>query len=341
MRSVVRLLAVLIATLAASAASAADIKVMISAGFFSVYKELGPAFEKATGHTLVTTRGPSLGDLPEAIPTRLARGEHADVVIMDGHGTDILETRDMIASRMPLAESFIGMVVRAGQPKPDISTVEALRKTLLAAKSIAYSDSIERHVSVDRRIQEARRRRRDRRQDAQGARSAVGRAGGGGRRARRGGDRLPAGRRADPCARHRFRRHGAGRHSAADLFRRRTAEGFAKSGRGGRAAALPLVCGSRSRHHQSRIEAAGAVSRRLTQRARHRVPGSAPASGAAATPSRCRSARGARDTGARSPAACGSASCAPRNRRAASRREGRAAPAPRSPSRAGGARGDC
>ena len=42
---------------------------------------------------------------------------------------------------MPLAESFIGMVVRAGQPKPDISTVEALRKTLLAAKSIAYSDS--------------------------------------------------------------------------------------------------------------------------------------------------------------------------------------------------------
>src|SRR5436190_2790215 len=44
-------------------------------------------------------------------------------------------------SRIPFAESFIGMVVRAGQPRPDISTVEALRKTLLAAKSIAYSDS--------------------------------------------------------------------------------------------------------------------------------------------------------------------------------------------------------
>ena len=87
-RSVFRLLAVLIATLAASAASAADIKVMISAGFFNVYKELGPAFEKSTGHTLVTTRGPSLGDSPEAIPTRLARGEQADVLIMDGHGTD-------------------------------------------------------------------------------------------------------------------------------------------------------------------------------------------------------------------------------------------------------------
>ena len=58
-------------SLAASAASAADIKVMISAGFFKVYAELGPAFEKSTGHKLVTTRGPSLGDSPEAIPTRL------------------------------------------------------------------------------------------------------------------------------------------------------------------------------------------------------------------------------------------------------------------------------
>ena len=133
----------LAAALAARAAPAADIKVMISAGFFNVYRELGPAFEKSTGHKLVTTRGPSVGDSPEAIPTRLARGEEADVLIMDGHGADILDARGMTrpGSRMPLAESFIGMVVRAGQPKPDISTVEAMRKTLLAAKSIAYSDS--------------------------------------------------------------------------------------------------------------------------------------------------------------------------------------------------------
>jgi molybdate transport system substrate-binding protein len=143
MFSALRLLAVLIACVAANAASAADIKVMISAGFFKVYSELGPAFEKSSGHKLVTTRGPSLGDSPEAIPARLARGEQADVVIMDGHGADILDARDLMraGSRMPLAESFIGMVVRAGQPKPDISSVEALRKTLLAAKSIAYSDS--------------------------------------------------------------------------------------------------------------------------------------------------------------------------------------------------------
>jgi molybdate transport system substrate-binding protein len=124
-------------------ADAAEIKVMISAGFFSVYKELGPAFEKSTGNTLVTTRGPSVGDSPEAIPTRLARGEEADVVIMDGVGVDLLDQRELArpGSRIPLAESFIGMVVRAGQPKPDISTMDGLRNTLLAAKSIAVSDS--------------------------------------------------------------------------------------------------------------------------------------------------------------------------------------------------------
>src|SRR5215468_7188890 len=66
------------------AASAADVRVMISAGFYEVYSELGPAFERASGHRLVTTRGPSMGDSPEAIPTRLTRGEAADVVILDG-----------------------------------------------------------------------------------------------------------------------------------------------------------------------------------------------------------------------------------------------------------------
>ena len=135
--------ALLCLVLLPAAATAADIKVMISAGFFSVYKELAPAFEKSTGHKLLTTRGPSIGDSPEAIPTRLARGEEADVVIMDGVGVDLLDQRDLArpGSRIPLAESFIGMVVRPGQPKPDISTMDGLRSTLLAAKSIAVSDS--------------------------------------------------------------------------------------------------------------------------------------------------------------------------------------------------------
>jgi molybdate transport system substrate-binding protein len=127
----------------AGTASAAEIHVMISAGFYGVYSELGPAFERASGHRLVTTRGPSMGDSPEAIPTRLARGEAADVVIMDGGATDELGRRGLVRadSKVDLARSLIGMVVRAGAAKPDIGSVEALRATLVAAKSIAYSDS--------------------------------------------------------------------------------------------------------------------------------------------------------------------------------------------------------
>jgi len=133
----------LAALLMSEAASAADVRVMISAGFYRVYSELGPAFERASGHRLVTTRGPSMGDSPEAIPTRLARGEVADVVIMDGGATDELGKRGLlrIDSKIVFARSLIGMVVRAGAAKPDISSIEALRSTLLAAGSIAYSDS--------------------------------------------------------------------------------------------------------------------------------------------------------------------------------------------------------
>ncbi len=129
--------------LLAGAAPAADIKVMISAGFFGVYSELAPAFERTSGHRLLTTRGPSMGDSPEAIPTRLARGEAADVVIMDGGMADELGNKGLVRvdSKRRLARSQIGMVVRAGAEKPDIGSVEALRNTLLSAKSIAYSDS--------------------------------------------------------------------------------------------------------------------------------------------------------------------------------------------------------
>jgi molybdate transport system substrate-binding protein len=124
-------------------ASAADLRVMISAGFYGVYSELGPAFERASGHHLVTTRGPSMGDSPEAIPARLARGEAADVVILDGGAADELGKRDLVRadSKIELARSLIGMAVRAGTEKPDIGSVDSLRRTLLAAKSIAYSDS--------------------------------------------------------------------------------------------------------------------------------------------------------------------------------------------------------
>src|SRR5438128_578686 len=78
------------------AAAASDIRVMISAGFYGAYAELAPAFERATGHRLVTTRGPSIGDSPEAIPARLARGEQADVIILDGSAADDLARRGMV-----------------------------------------------------------------------------------------------------------------------------------------------------------------------------------------------------------------------------------------------------
>src|SRR4051812_4294228 len=80
----------------AGIAAAADVKVIISAGFFRVYSELGPLFERNTGHRLITSRGPSLGDSPEAIPARLGRGEAADVVILDGHGLDPLVARGLV-----------------------------------------------------------------------------------------------------------------------------------------------------------------------------------------------------------------------------------------------------
>jgi molybdate transport system substrate-binding protein len=144
-RSLVRWLSMIgVATLVmVETAFAADVHVMISAGFYHVYSELGPAFERASGHHLVTTRGPSMGDSPESIPTRLARGEAADVVILDGGAADALGKRGLLHtdSKTELARSLIGMVVPAGAAKPDISSVEAFRSTLLAAKSIAYSDS--------------------------------------------------------------------------------------------------------------------------------------------------------------------------------------------------------
>jgi molybdate transport system substrate-binding protein len=144
-RSLVRWLAIVgaAALLLVRAASAADVQVMISSGFHGVYSELAPAFERASGHHLITTRGPSMGDSPEAIPARLARGEAADVVILDGGAADELGKQGLVRSdsKVDFARSLIGMVVRSGAEKPDISSVATFRSTLLAAKSIAYSDS--------------------------------------------------------------------------------------------------------------------------------------------------------------------------------------------------------
>jgi molybdate transport system substrate-binding protein len=131
-------------TLAASGlAQAAELNVMTSGGFTAAYKVLGPQFAAQHGDALNTILGPSMGKAAEAIPNRLARGEHADVVIMVGYALDdlIKQGKVLPASRVELADSRIGMVVKAGEPTPDISNVEALKKTLLQARSVGYSDS--------------------------------------------------------------------------------------------------------------------------------------------------------------------------------------------------------
>jgi molybdate transport system substrate-binding protein len=141
--SSLRGLLALLAFLVASAASAAEIRVVSSGGFNAACRQLAPEFERATGHKVTLGFGPSMGDTQDAIPARLKRNEPIDVVVMVGSalGKLIDEGKIVSDSRVDLAQSAIGMVVRKGAPRPDISTVEALKRTLLEAKSIAYSDS--------------------------------------------------------------------------------------------------------------------------------------------------------------------------------------------------------
>jgi molybdate transport system substrate-binding protein len=123
--------------------TAAEVRVMISGGLTAAYKVLVPEFERATGHTVVTAYGPSMGTTVNAIPVRLERGEPADVLIMVGYALKDLADKGKVIpdSRVDLVKSSIGVAVKAGAPKPDISTADALKRTLLAAKTIAYSDS--------------------------------------------------------------------------------------------------------------------------------------------------------------------------------------------------------
>jgi molybdate transport system substrate-binding protein len=131
------------ALLAAPSAAPAQLQVIISAGFFPVYQELLPGFEQASGLTVTTGRGGSIGMSPNAIPNQIRRGVPADVVILAREGLNELieEGRIVAGTDVDLARSVIGMVVPAGAPTPDIGTVAALRETLLRARSVAVSTS--------------------------------------------------------------------------------------------------------------------------------------------------------------------------------------------------------
>ena len=122
---------------------AAQVRVMLSGGFAAAYEELVQDFMRKTGHKVETARGPSMGETPQAIPNRMARGEPVDVVIMVREALDVLAARGKVTpdTRVDLAQSRIAMAVKSGAPRPDISSMDAFRKTVLGAKSIAYSDS--------------------------------------------------------------------------------------------------------------------------------------------------------------------------------------------------------
>jgi molybdate transport system substrate-binding protein len=132
------------ALLFAVAGHAAEINVVSSGGFTAAYLQLAPEYERSTHNKLHTEFGPSMGTTHNAIPLRLERGETFDVVIMAAPALAALikEGKVMADSRVDLVQSKIGMAVKAGAAHPDISTVAALKRTLLTAKSIGYSDSL-------------------------------------------------------------------------------------------------------------------------------------------------------------------------------------------------------
>lgn len=120
-----------------------EIRVMTSGAFTAAYLELIPRLELLTKKKIMTA-ATSIGTGDNSIPNRLRRGEPVDVVIVaDGVLVGFIKDGLIIAdSQTPIARSAIGMAVRAGAPKPDIGTVDALKRTLLQAKSIAYSASV-------------------------------------------------------------------------------------------------------------------------------------------------------------------------------------------------------
>jgi molybdate transport system substrate-binding protein len=137
-----RLIRLLVALLGASvfmfaeAALAGEIRVMSSAAFRQAYLELVPDFEKASGHKVVTS---FVGGVD--LMKRMKAGESVDLVILAGKSLDELIQLGKVVpgSRVDLAKSGVGVAVRSGATRPDISSGDALKQALLAAKSIGYS----------------------------------------------------------------------------------------------------------------------------------------------------------------------------------------------------------
>jgi molybdate transport system substrate-binding protein len=130
-----RTLVALIALLAAiTPAPAAEINAFISTAIKAATDELIPPFERANGHTIRASYAPSGALIP-----RFERGEPVDVFLTDSTAIDTLIKQGKIVARTDLARVGIGIAVRKGAPKPDVSSAQALKQTLLAAKSVGHA----------------------------------------------------------------------------------------------------------------------------------------------------------------------------------------------------------
>jgi molybdate transport system substrate-binding protein len=122
---------------------AAEIQVITSGAFAEALKALVPEYEKQSPNKVIISYGSSMGAAPDSIPTRLGRGEKFDVLILAAPALEgfIKSGAVQPSSRVDLVASVMGGVVKAGAPKPDISTMAGLKQALLNAKSVAYSAS--------------------------------------------------------------------------------------------------------------------------------------------------------------------------------------------------------
>jgi len=142
-RGLITAVFVVLAAVAFPGASFAQVKVILSGGFTAAYKEVLPEFEKTSGIKVTTSNGASQGNGPNTIGAQLRRGEPADVVIMNRAGLDDLIAEGKIAAgtNVDLARTLIAVAIRSGAPKPNISTVDAFKQTLLGAKSVSVDAS--------------------------------------------------------------------------------------------------------------------------------------------------------------------------------------------------------
>jgi molybdate transport system substrate-binding protein len=127
-------LALIAAFTAAGAAKADEIKVLSTIGVKPALPEIVAEFERATGHKVAIVWGNAA-----TLKTRYLEGEQADVAVLTAAAIDDLIKAGKVTGKLDLARSGMGFAVRAGAPKPDISSPEALKRTLLAAKSVGYS----------------------------------------------------------------------------------------------------------------------------------------------------------------------------------------------------------